>query len=83
LFNNTFPFTVSLLLPLPFPLPIVSRLPIPLPILCSLSFPGPFHSAVHFLRSLVVVIVIVIAKMAQSVTPFSRILQVLIFIVLV
>jgi len=83
LFNNTFPFIVSLPLPLPFPLPILSCLPFPLPILCSLPFPGPFHTALRVLLTLAIVIVIVIAWTAPSTTRRSRICPVLIIIILV
>jgi len=71
LFNNTFPFTVSLSLPLPFPLPILYSLP----------FPGPFLTALRVLLTLAVVIVIVIARTAPSTAQLSGIRPVLIIII--
>jgi hypothetical protein len=82
-FNNTFPFTVSLPLPLPFPLPVLSRLPFPLPILCSLPFPGPFLTALRVLVTLTVVIVIAIPRMAPSTAQRTGIHPVVIIIILI
>jgi hypothetical protein len=65
--NDTFPFSVSLPLPLPFLLPVLSCLPFPPPILCSLPFPGPLLTALRVLLTLAVVIVIAIAWTA----PFT------------
>ena len=73
LFNNTFPFTVSLPLPLPFPLPV----------LCSLPFPGPFLTALRVLLTLAIVVVIAIARTAPSTARHSGICPVLIIIILV
>ena len=85
LFNNTYPFTVSLPLPLPlpFPLSVLSLLPFPLPVLCSLPFPGPFPTALRVLLILAVVIVIAIARMAPPTARCSGILPVLIIIIVV
>jgi len=80
-FNNTFPFTVSLPLPLPFPLPVLSRLPFPLPILCSLPFPGPILTALRVLLTLAVVIVIAITRMAPSTARRTGIRPVVIIII--
>jgi hypothetical protein len=73
LFNNTFPFTVSLPLPLPFPLPV----------LCSLPFPGPFVTTLRVLINLASVIVVVIAKPAASTTRRSGIRPVVIIIIVI
>jgi hypothetical protein len=72
-FNNTFPFTVSIPLPLPFSLPG----------LCSLPFPGPFLTALRVLPTLAIVIVIAIARSAPSTARRSRIRPVLIIISIV
>ena len=73
LFNNTFPFTVSLTLPLPFPLPV----------LCSLSFSRPFLTTLRDLLTLAIVIVIAIARTAPSTARRSGIRPVLIIIILI
>jgi hypothetical protein len=73
LFNNTFPFTVSLPLPLPFPLPV----------LCSLPFPSLFLTSLRVLLTLAIVNVIAIARTAPSTARRSGIRPVLIIIILV
>ena len=73
LFNNTFPFTVSLPLPLLFPLPV----------LCSLLFPGLFLTALRVLLTLAIVIVIAIARTAPSTARCSGIRLVLIIMIFV
>jgi hypothetical protein len=74
-FNNTFPFTVSLPLSLPFPLP--------LPVLGSLPFPGPFLTSLRVLLTLAIVIVIAISRMAPSTARRTVIRPVLIVIILI
>jgi len=69
LFNNTFPFTVSL--------------PLPLPVPCSLPFPGPCLTALRVLSTLAIVIVIAIARTAPSTAQCSGIRPVLIIIILI
>jgi len=93
LFNNTFPFTVSLPLPLPFlrcfpiplpcPLPILSHLPFPLAILCTVPFPGPFLTFLCVLLTLAVGIVIAIGWTAPLTIQCAVMRPVLIIIVLV
>ena len=83
LFNNTFPFTVSLPLPLPFPLPVLSLLRFPLPILCSIPFPSPCLTALRVLRTLAVVIVVVITGTAPSIALRSGICPGFIIIILI
>jgi hypothetical protein len=73
LFNNTFPFTVSLPLPLHFPLPV----------LCLLPFPGPFLTSLRVRLTLSIVIIIAIAKTAPSTARHSGIRPVLNIIMLV
>jgi hypothetical protein len=73
LFNNTFPFTVSLPLPVPFALPI----------LCSLPVPGPFLTPLCVLLTLAIVIVIAIARTPPSTARCSGIHPVLIIIILI
>jgi len=81
LFNNTFPFTGSL----PLPLPFLGCLPLPLSlsILCTLPFPGPFLTALRVLRTLAVVIVIAMATTAPSTAQRSGIRPGVIIIILV
>ena len=83
LFNNTFPFTVSLPLTLPNPLPVLSRLPFPLPMLCSLPFPIPFLTALRVFLPIAVIIVLGIARTAPSTARRSRIRPVVIIISLI
>jgi len=73
LFNNTFPFTISLPLPLPFSLPV----------LCSLPFPGLFLTTLRVLLTLPIVIVIAIARTAPSTARRSGVRPVVIIIILV
>jgi hypothetical protein len=81
LFNNTFPFTVSL----PLPLPFLGCLPLrlPLPILWTIPNPGRFLTALHVLLTLAAVIVIAIARTAPSTARRSGIGPVVIIIILV
>jgi hypothetical protein len=81
LFNNTFPFFVSLPIPLPFPFPIVSQLPFPVPILCSLPFPSPFLTALRVPLTLTIVIVIAIARTATCTAGRWGIRLVVIFVI--
>jgi len=78
LFNNTCPFTISLLLPFLCCLP----LPFPHPILCTLPFPGFFLTALRVLLTLGVIIVIAIARTAPSAARPSGIRAVLIIIII-
>jgi hypothetical protein len=71
-FNNTFPFTISLPLPVPFPLAVV----------CSLPFSGPFLTALRVLLTLAIVIVITIARRVPSTARRSGICSVVIIIIL-
>jgi hypothetical protein len=77
--DYTFPFTVSL----PLPILCCLFLSFPLLILFTLPFPSSFHTALHVLLTLVVVIVIAIAGTALSTARPSRIRQVLIIIILI
>jgi len=85
LFNNTFPFTVSLPLPLPLPftLSILSRCPCPFPIRCSRPFRSPFLTTLGALLTLAIFIVIAIARTAPPTAPLTGICPVLIMIILV
>jgi hypothetical protein len=83
LFNNTFPFTISLPIPLPIPLDVLSRFPCTLPILFSLPIPGHFLTNLSVLHTLAVVIVIGIARTAPSTTRRSGsrpVLNIIIFV---
>jgi len=73
LFNNKFPFTVSLPLPLAFPLPVI----------CSLPFPGPFLTSLHVFLTLAIVIAIAIARTSPSTARRSGIRLVLNIIILI
>jgi hypothetical protein len=72
-FNNTFPFTIFLPLPLPFPRAV----------LCSLPISGPFLTALRAILTLAVVIVMAIAGTAPSTKRRSGIRPVVIIITLV
>jgi hypothetical protein len=77
-FNNSFPFTVSL----PLPLPFIGCLPLPypLPFLCTLRFPGPCLTALRVVLTFAVVLVSAIARAAPSTARRSRIRPVVIII---
>jgi hypothetical protein len=79
--NSTFPFTVSL----PLPLPFIGCLPfpLPLPILCTLPFPGPDLTALRVLLTLAIVIIIAMTRTAPSTARRSRIHPGVIIIILV
>jgi len=87
LFNDTFPFTVSLPLTHPglrcLPLPLLFPVPLHLFIWCSLLFPGPSLIALCALLTLTTVIVITIARTALSISQCTRIPPVPIIIILV